>query len=264
VLGDGVRLKQIFNNLIGNAIKFTDQGVVEVRIATEREGVFVRVIGEVADTGVGVPEAALESIFSPFGQTEEGLARGGAGLGLSVCHELAQRMHGSITAARRDPAGTVFRIEATLYDVPPAASEGHAETDDGALLPPLKILIADDNPTNRLVAQTLCEHLGCESRAVENGALALDALRDEGRFDLVLMDIKMPVMDGLAAMRAIRQLPAPYCETPVLALTANADPWDAAQYLADGMDGVVEKPIKIAQLADAIATALKVERRRAA
>jgi signal transduction histidine kinase/ActR/RegA family two-component response regulator len=263
VLGDGVRIKQIFNNLIGNAIKFTDDGQVSVRLQAERSGVFVKLAGEVADTGVGVPQEALESIFAPFGQTQEGMARGGAGLGLSVCRELASRMHGRIDARRGDPGGTVFRFEATLYDVPPAAAAGGAEPDAGPALPRLNVLIADDNPTNRLVAGTLCEHLGMASQAVENGELALEAVRG-GRFDLVLMDIKMPVMDGLAAARAIRNLPAPMCETPILALTANADPWDAALYLAEGMDGVVEKPIKIDRLAEAIAAALEMERRRAA
>jgi CheY-like chemotaxis protein len=158
----------------------------------------------------------------------------------------------------------VFVFKAVLGEAaePGLATEPGQDADGGSL-PRLKVLIADDNATNRMVACTLLDHLGCDAEAVENGALAVEAVR-EGRFDLVLMDIKMPVMDGVSAVRAIRNLPAPACETPVLALTANADPWDAAQYLADGMDAVVEKPIKIERLANAIATILQVERRRAA
>ncbi len=264
VLGDAIRIKQIFGNLIGNAIKFTDEGGVEVRLKAVCEDLYVRLEGEVRDSGVGVPEAKRAGIFAPFGQTDEGHARGGAGLGLSVCRELVGRMDGAIRMEANAPTGSVFRFEVTLYDAPGLVS-GHdgAAEDGGVRLPPLRILIADDNPTNRLVAQTLCDHMGCSSEAVENGELAVVAVKS-GRFDLVLMDVKMPVMDGVAAVRAIRQLPAPLCEIPVLALTANADPWDAAQYLTEGMDAVVEKPIKIDRLAQAIDAALQVERRRAA
>jgi two-component system, sensor histidine kinase len=263
-LGDAIRIKQIFGNLIGNAIKFTDQGQVAVRLEAIPEDIFMRLEAEVCDTGIGIPEDKLAAIFTPFGQTEEGLARGGAGLGLSVCRQLAERMDGGIEARRGETGGSVFALHLTLYraERPSATDEAGAEG-EGAALPALHILIADDNPTNRLVAQTLCEHMGCTSDAVENGELAVAAAAT-GDYDLVLMDVKMPVMDGIAAVRAIRQLPAPVCEIPVLALTANADPWDAAQYLTEGMDGVVEKPIKIDRLAEAMEAALQVERRRAA
>jgi len=264
VLGDVIRIRQIFNNLIGNAIKFTDQGEVNVHLNAVRDGWFVRLEGVVADTGVGIPDDRLGSVFSAFDQTPEGLARGGAGLGLSVCRELVQRMDGSIAAERAPAGGSVFRFEVTLYDTPePSLTALGAPIGDMSALPTLNVLIADDNATNRLVAQTLCEHLGCTCAAVENGGLAVEAVRT-GKFDLVLMDVKMPVMDGVAATRAIRQLPPPLCEIPVLALTANADPWDAAQYLTEGVDAVVEKPIKVERLAEAIKSVLKSDRRRAA
>jgi signal transduction histidine kinase/ActR/RegA family two-component response regulator len=262
-MGDLVRIKQVLNNLIGNAIKFTDQGAVQVRLTAKRRSGQLKLYGEVADTGVGIPEDRLVSIFAPFGQTPEGMARGGAGLGLSVCRELATLMGGSLHAERRPEGGSVFVLKVMLdrAEEPAAAESEHGG--EAAALPRLKVLVADDNATNRMVARTLLDHLGCDSETVENGALAVEAART-GRFDLVLMDIKMPVMDGVSAVRAIRALPAPACETPCLALTANADPWDAAQYLADGMDAVVEKPIKIERLAETIAKVLQVERRRAA
>ena len=263
-LGDAIRIKQIFSNLVGNAIKFTDHGSVAVKLKAIPEDIFVRLEAEVCDSGVGIPEDKLAAIFTPFGQTEEGLARGGAGLGLSVCRQLAERMDGGIEARANDPGGSVFAFHLTLYRAERPTSEVEAGADGAAAaLPALNILIADDNPTNRMVAQTICEHMGCTSETVENGELAVAAAAS-GRFDLVLMDVKMPVMDGIAAVRAIRQLPAPVCEIPVLALTANADPWDAAHYLTEGMDGVVEKPIKIDRLAEAMEAALQVERRRAA
>ena len=105
------------------------------------------------------------------------------------------------------------------------------------------MLIADDNATNRMVAETLCQMFECECESVENGALAVDAAAS-GRFDIILMDIKMPVMDGLEATRRIRAMTAPICATPIIALTANADPYDAEAYMAKGVNAVVEKPIK--------------------
>jgi CheY-like chemotaxis protein len=129
--------------------------------------------------------------------------------------------------------------------------------------PSLHILIADDNATNRLVAGTLVEMFGCTYELVEDGEAAVEAATT-GRFDLILMDIRMPRMDGVDATRAIRKLPSGRGTVPILALTANADPWDAIHYVAEGMNGVVEKPIKAELLATAMQTALAACERRAA
>jgi signal transduction histidine kinase/CheY-like chemotaxis protein len=258
LVGDRVRLEQVLNNLIGNAIKFTDEGGVEVALVTAPTSGGVRLRIEVSDTGVGVPEAQSGGLFSPFGQTSEGLVRGGAGLGLSVCRELAGLMGGAVGVRPNAPRGSVFWFEAQLRvaeAATPAAPAPAAPAEDVAL-PALRVLIADDNPTNRLVAATLCEQLGCTSEAVANGALAVEALQC-GRFDLVLMDIRMPVLDGVAAARAIRALPGPAARTPILALTANADPAETERYLREGLDGVVQKPIKVAALAEAMAAVLE-------
>jgi len=263
-LGDVIRFKQVFNNLIGNALKFTDRGLVEVSLAAEREGPHVKLVGEVRDSGVGVPAERLQSIFNPFSQTDVGRSQGGAGLGLSICREIVARMGGAIEARNNPGQGTTFRFEVTLFDVLPDARDkpGHGETP--VFDKPLHILIADDNATNRFVAGTLVEMFGCSHACVEDGEAAVEAVRD-GAFDLVLMDIRMPGLDGVEATRAIRKFAGPAGAIPILALTANADPWDAAQYLAEGMDGVVEKPIKAELLAGAIEAAMAgVERRAAA
>jgi len=262
VLGDVIRLRQVLNNLIGNALKFTDRGLVEVTLSAERDGQHVRLVGEVRDSGMGVPEDRLASIFQPFSQTEAGRAHGGAGLGLSICREIVTRMGGTIGARNNPGAGSTFRLEVTLFDVPaPAAGVEPEVFAMAAVANPLHILIADDNATNRLVASTLCEMFGCTCECVEDGAAAVEAALS-GRFDLILMDIRMPGMDGVEATRAIRRSAGPAGSAPIIALTANADPWDAAQYLAEGMDAVVEKPIKPERLAEAIEAALSAPARR--
>ena len=250
-LGDAVRIKQVFNNLIGNALKFTRKGGVQVRLAAQRSDVHVLVRGEVRDTGLGIPADRLEGIFQPFSQTEAGVREGGAGLGLSICRQLVEQMGGAI-AVESGPGGTVFRFEFPLFDVPaPTEEEIAAEPDLSQGTGALHVLIADDNATNRMVAETLCDMFGCTSESVEDGEQAV-AAASSGRFDLVLMDIKMPNLDGVGATRRIRGLASAAAEVPILALTANADPWDAASYLAQGMDGVVEKPIKAERLLSAI------------
>ena len=250
-LGDVVRIKQVFNNLIGNALKFTRAGGVEVSLSARRDDVHVMLEGRVRDTGVGIPADRLDGIFQPFSQTEAGVREGGAGLGLSICRQLVQQMGGDI-AVTSGQGGTVFRFEFPLFDVPaPTQEEIAAEPDLSQGPGALHVLIADDNATNRLVAETLCGMFGCTSESVEDGEQAVAAAAS-GRFDLVLMDIKMPNLDGVGATRRIRGLAGAAAEVPILAITANADPWDAASYLAQGMDGVVEKPIKAERLLSAI------------
>ncbi|WP_374574226.1 ATP-binding protein [Phenylobacterium sp.] len=265
VLGDAVRIKQLFNNLIGNALKFTREGGIEVRLSAWREDMHVAIEGEVADSGVGVPEELLSTIFQPFSQTEAGQRQGGAGLGLSICRQIAELMGGTVAARANPGGGTVFSFAFTLFDVPaPKTGPREIETTslEGAAQADLRILIADDNATNRLVAETLCGMFGCACESVEDGEQAVEAART-GRFDLILMDVKMPNLDGVEATRRIRALPGDPASVPILALTANADPWDAASYLAQGMDGVVEKPIKAERLLEAMNAALATGRRAA-
>jgi signal transduction histidine kinase/ActR/RegA family two-component response regulator len=250
-LGDAVRLKQVFNNLIGNALKFTDRGSVRVRLVAERDDVYARLRADVSDTGPGVDGARLHSIFQPFVQEEAGRAKGGTGLGLSICRELIERMDGWIAADSFPGQGMTVSFETTLFHVEGGARAEPAPAAPEPQLRPLHVLIADDNKTNRLVAETLCSMFNCTSQSVQDGAQAVDAVRT-GAFDLVLMDIKMPVMDGLEAVGHIRRMAGPAGRVPILALTANADPWDAVGYVEAGFDGVVEKPIKPADLLEAM------------
>jgi signal transduction histidine kinase/ActR/RegA family two-component response regulator len=261
-LGDEVRLKQVFNNLIGNALKFTDRGAVRVRVTAERDDVYVRMRAEVADSGPGVDDERLPHIFHPFVQEDAGRAKGGTGLGLAICRELVERMDGAIRASHTLGGGLTVSFETTSFHVAGVGETARREQPEvagqaeAATSRPLHVLIADDNATNRMVAETLCSMFGYTSQSVADGAEAVDAMRS-GSFDLILMDIKMPLMDGQEAARRIRAMQGPASSAPIVALTANADPWDAAEYLEAGMDAVVEKPIKPAVLLAAMQAALE-------
>ncbi len=251
VMGDAMRVKQLLNNLIGNALKFTQSGEVVVSLATCWEDGAVRLDAVVDDTGPGIPDHAAATIFDPFNTGEAGREGAGAGLGLAICRQIVDRMGGSIRLDRSPQGGARFAFTLHLPCCGPemrAAAEVMAEPTPHETL---HVLIADDNPTNRFVAARLLEMFGCSHESVENGAEAVEAARLRP-FDLILMDIKMPVMDGVAATRAIRALTGVAARTPILALTANADPRDAAEYLAAGMTGVVAKPIQSDALLNAI------------
>jgi signal transduction histidine kinase/ActR/RegA family two-component response regulator len=261
ILGDAVRIKQILNNFISNALKFTPGGVVDVRLTARVDDIHVRLRGEVRDSGCGIDPEHLADIFEPFSQTAAGKQAGGAGLGLSICRHLAEKMGGHVAVASQPGQGSTFSFEVPLYRV--------AAPVEGVVEPPAPawerggthVLIADDNATNRLVAETLCQMFDCTCESAENGAEAV-ALASTGRFDLVLMDIKMPVMDGVEATGHIRRLAREGViagRLPVIALTANADPFDAESYLAQGMDAVVEKPIKPDVLMAAMSRVLGAE-----
>ncbi|TAJ68455.1 MAG: response regulator [Phenylobacterium sp.] len=255
ILADSVRLRQVLNNLVGNALKFTSQGGVDVRLAAVVEGDDVRLAGTVTDTGPGIPGDRLEAVFAPFQQTEEGMRHGGAGLGLAVCRQIVERMNGTISARPRE-GGAELAFEIPLRRLPaPEAEAGAPQAVEAGEA--VHVLIVDDNATNRMVAQTLCEMFGCSSEAVDNGEDAVEAAAS-GRFDLVLMDIKMPGIDGIEATRRIRSGGGPASQAPILALTANADPSDAAFYRMCGMNGVVEKPIKPERLLAAMNAVLQV------
>jgi len=256
VLADAVRLRQVLNNLVGNALKFTARGHVEVRLTATLDGDYARISGEVADTGPGIPHDRLEAVFAPFQQTEEGVRQGGAGLGLAVCRQIVERMNGTI-AARPADTGALLTFEIPLHRLPAPEAAAAVPTAVERAGEAIHVLIVDDNATNRMVAQTLCEMFGCSSEAIDNGEDAVEAVTT-GRFDLVLMDIKMPGIDGVEATRRIRSGGGPASQAPILALTANADPADAAFYRMCGMNGVVEKPIKPERLLAAMSAVLQV------
>ena len=257
VQGDEIRLKQLLNNLIGNALKFTPSGQVTCTLKGTPVGGRMKIEGAVEDSGPGIPADRIDQVFQPFNTGEAGREGAGAGLGLAICRQIVERMRGTISAGTSPFGGARFSFDieldaATSEDLTAGQCRAEPTPHDT-----LHILVADDHPTNRFLAGKLLEMFGCSFEAVENGAEAVEAVRARA-FDLVLMDIKMPVMDGVQATRAIRTLGDGKGSIPVLALTANADDQDARAYLAAGMNAVVSKPIQPDVLLDAIRRAMSV------
>ena len=255
VMADAMRIKQLLNNLIGNALKFTQVGEVVVSLATRRIDGLVRLDAIVDDSGPGVPDDAAATIFEPFNTGQAGREGAGAGLGLAICRQIVERMGGTIGLARSPQGGARFRFTLDLPDCGPEMRAAARPVAEPTPHETLHVLVADDNATNRFVATRLLEMFGCTHETAENGAEALEAASIRS-FDLILMDIKMPVMDGVAATRAIRRLPGAAGRTPILALTANADPRDEVEYVAAGMNGVAQKPIQPDALLNAMRLAL--------
>jgi two-component system, sensor histidine kinase len=265
-LGDPTRLRQILYNLVSNAVKFTDRGGIGVSV-DRRDGV-LRV--SVADTGVGVPAEKLGGLFTKFTQVDASTTRrhGGTGLGLAICRELAELMGGGVEVDSEFGKGSRFTVSLPL----PRASLAPAEPPAAAFVAPvsrldLRLLAAEDNPVNQLVLRTLLNQIGLEPTLVENGEEALAAWED-GDWAIILMDVQMPVMDGVTAAREIRRREAALGRprTPIIALTANAMAHQTAEYADAGMDGHVSKPIDVGDLFAAIEAALdgaEVQRRLA-
>jgi len=258
VSGDARRLCQVLLNLVGNGVKFTAAG--SVRVSVTRLG---RVLdGErlgftVADTGIGIPAQALGKLFTEFTQVDSSISRrfGGSGLGLAISRHLIERMGGTISVESTPGKGSLFRfdilVRARRDEDPPPAEAFAAEPEHRGLC----ILVAEDNPTNRLVVTHMLERMGHRVAAVTNGAEAVAAVQASS-YDLVLMDVMMPEMDGLAATAAIRRLPGPVARIPIVGLTANALRTDEEACLAAGMDHFATKPISAGRLAQAIAGSL--------
>ena len=245
---DPVRLRQGLFNLIGNAIKFTEKGHVEVRLAAGSGGERRRLRYEIEDTGIGIADSAQAALFRRFQQADGSTSRrfGGSGLGLAITRRLAELMDGEVGFVSREGRGSTFWLEIAA----PAAAEPQAciEADDPApLLEGLRALLVEDNATNRLVASKMLEAMGVEVAMAEHGGLGVEAAR-AGGFDLILMDVQMPVMDGLEATRRIRALAGPQARVPIIGLTANAMAHQREAYRAAGMDGLVAKPISPAAL----------------
>ncbi len=254
--GDADRLRQIVGNLLSNAVKFTPQGSVTGKVDLGPSGA-LRIV--VSDTGVGIAPEKLPSLFEKFTQADNSATRrfGGTGLGLAICRELTQMMGGSIDVESREGHGSTFTVELPLKRgaaVAAVAADAAQPNDDGDL----RILAAEDNPTNQQVLAAVLGSLGIDVHIVPDGKEAVEAWRT-GAYDLILMDIQMPVMDGISAAAAIREAEktATRRRTPIIALTANALTHQVEEYLAVGMDAHVAKPIEIAKLYDAISAVLQ-------
>ena len=256
--GDPGRLRQVLLNLIGNAVKFTPAGSVRVGVTRlGGEAGEVRLGFSVADTGIGIPLEAQGKLFTQFSQVDSSISRrfGGSGLGLAISRRLIELMGGTITVESAPGQGSTFRFDVLLRECQ-AASEPASATGPSAEPQRLRILLAEDNATNRLVATRMLERRGHQVAAVMDGAEAVTAVQ-ANPFDLVLMDMMMPEMDGLAATAAIRRLPGAVSRLPVIGLTANATREDEEACLAAGMDHFATKPISADRLAEAIAKVMQ-------
>jgi len=245
--GDPTRLRQVIMNLASNALKFTDLGRIEVAVVRSDD----HVAFSVTDTGVGIAPGIAKTMFEKFVQADASTTRryGGTGLGLAISRDLVELMGGQVSVESAPGEGSVFSFTLPMprVETPPASSPAAEAAPAGP--PALRILAAEDNAINRTVLKTLLGQAGLEVAIVDNGAEAVEAWRREA-WDVILMDIQMPVMDGLTATSAIRR-----CEretgrdrTPIVALTANVMVQQASEYMASGMDAVVAKPIKIETL----------------
>ena len=252
VHGDGLRLAQILTNLLANALKFTAAGEVKLAVARDGEGISFAVI----DSGIGISEEQLARLFQPFEQADGSITRnfGGTGLGLAISRNLARLMDGDIEVTSRIDAGSSFILRLKLPGVAAPRQELAAPAAAARSLSGMTLLAADDIEMNRLVLEDLLAHEGARVVLVENGQQAIDRVAELGAaaFDLVLMDLQMPVLDGFAATRGILAL-AP--ELPVLGLTAHALADERESCLAAGMADVVTKPIDLAVL---LATILRL------
>ena len=245
--GDPVRLRQVLLNLLGNAVKFTEQGVVRVEARAESG----RLVVSVSDTGIGIAQERLTALFQEFTQVHESQIYGGTGLGLAICKRLVEAMGGAIGVESEPGRGSRFwfTLPLTPADAPVELDRGEPEAHrvTGA-----QVLVVEDVRVNQVIVERMLTREGHFVTLAADGAQALDALRVR-TFDLILMDMRMPVMDGIAATRAIRALEGPERDVPIVGLTANATPEDAARCREAGMNDHLIKPIDRAALAKAVA-----------
>ncbi len=258
---DAVRVRQCVSNLVSNAVKFTREGQVELKLAAALvDAGRTLVTIEVSDTGIGMDDGTCARLFEAFSQADASTTRkfGGTGLGLAISRQLARMMGGDIVAYSRAGEGSVFVL--TFLADPAVATQERMTSDrpdvgKSVHLRGARVLLTDDNAINRQVVRLFLQPQGAIITEAANGREALDALaRDE--FDLVLLDVHMPVMDGVETIRRIREATSPWRSLPVIALTADAMAGDRERLLAIGMSGYVSKPIDQTELLSAIAAVL--------
>lgn len=250
--GDTLRIRQILTNLVGNAIKFTETGQVEVSVRLDQDVVHLTV----SDTGIGIAADRIDRIFDPFAQADASMTRrfGGTGLGTTIARQLIELMHGRIWVESELGVGSQFHVELPL---PIGDTVAVAEEQTPIDLPPLKLLVADDVPQNLELMQLTLSRLGHALSTVNNGEEAVSAFVG-GQFDLILMDVQMPVLNGLDASRRIRRIEheTGRSPTPIVALTASVLEEDTRAARASGMDGFASKPVELHLLTREIARVL--------
>jgi CheY-like chemotaxis protein len=255
VYGDEEKLRRIVMNLVSNAIKFTAEGGVTLRLRGVRTATGVDIVLRVADTGIGIAADKAPLLFEPFYQVESGMSRsyGGTGLGLAISRQLAELMGGSVRVRSAIGRGSVFTVRLHLEK----CVERVETVRPAPVLPPAglaaasgkTVLLVEDNAVNAFISAASLESMGVASVHAANGNEAVNLYR-ERRFDAILMDCEMPVMDGFAATRLIREYEAGSGQprTPIIALTANALTGDREHCLRQGMDDYLSKPIELHQL----------------
>jgi PAS domain S-box-containing protein len=238
---DPVRLRQALFNLVGNAVKFTLSGEVSIKAHTFEAPNGQRLRLEIRDTGVGISKDAQANLFQRFSQADGSTTRrfGGTGLGLAITQRLAEMMGGDVGVNSALGEGSTFWIE---IDAPPCEAVKAEVVAEAGFLDGLSMLVVEDNATNRMIATKMLENLGAEIQTAEDGEKGVEAAKT-GLFDLILMDIQMPGIDGVEATQRIRALDGPAGEVPIIALTANVMAHQRQDYLNAGMNGVVGKPI---------------------
>lgn len=261
-IGDAVRVRQIIANLLSNAVKFTRSGSIHLTVAAKPDASHTRFTIKVRDSGIGFDAAAQAKLFSRFEQIDGSITRsfGGSGLGLSISHALAGAMGGTLTADGAPGQGATFTLTLDLAKAPSNIQAVRADEEDQIEAAPLqgvRILLAEDHPVNRRVVELILGAAGASLTSVENGADAVNTAKCE-TFDLILMDMQMPVMDGLTAIAQIRALEATgdVVTTPIYVLSANAMPEDIAKSMAAGADGHISKPIEATRLLDQVCQAI--------
>ena len=255
VLGDAMRLRQILVNLLGNAVKFTAAGEVSLSRNGPRRtsGGPRRISFTVRDTGPGIPPEQQQRIFDSFSQADASISRkfGGTGLGLAISKSLVEQMGGCLTVESEPGAAprsvSTIPVEVVEECGPPNRRNGAADAHLGAF-PDLRVVVAEDDPVSREVALRFLERLGCRPDWASNGADLLKTL-EQGSYDVVLMDMQMPGMDGLEATRRVRRDLPPERQPRIIAITAAAFPEDRARCIEAGMDDYISKPIDMDQLA---------------
>jgi PAS domain S-box-containing protein len=251
VLSDSLRLRQVLSNLVSNAIKFTNHGRVTLSLDVETTGNRVHAMFRVRDTGVGMSPETQAVIFETFGQADPSIARkhGGTGLGLSICKGLVELFGGTIECESELGKGTTFTVELDFDQARPLVAEVPPDVTGTA---GKRVLVAEDNDVNQLVAVQVLADLGCQVVVVDNGIAAIKAALSSA-FDLILMDLHMPLCGGLEATKAIRHQEVGR-RTPIVALTANADAGGKEQCLEAGMDDAIQKPFTFVELQQAVRT----------
>ncbi len=254
VVGDPGRLRQVLLNLLGNALKFTERGSVALRVeVTGGPAQTATLRFEIQDTGIGIPADQRDAIFEAFSQADSSTTRryGGTGLGLSITRRLVELMGGTVTVESEPGAGSTFRVTAPFVVAETVPTPSSVVCANGASVRPLAVLLAEDNTVNQRIVVKMLEKRGHRVTVATNGAAAIEAYRGDA-FDVILMDVQMPDVDGFEATASIRGLEDGSRRTPIIALTAHALTGDRERCLAAGMDEYLTKPIQPADLYDAL------------